>query len=173
VPDAAVSAVRTARGDDVPEVVRLAEIMYRALGAQCSEVQWDYWRGAAADALRRRLGADLTVVVVDEPGVATRLVSCGAGTIAARLPNPWHDTALVGYIQWMSTHPAFRRRGLARAVLSGLLEWFEGRGVDSVELHASTEGVALYRAAGFWAGNGGLALRRRAWDPPPDPPDRG
>jgi ribosomal protein S18 acetylase RimI-like enzyme len=173
LPDATSYSVRTARADDAPDVARLAEIMYRGLGARRSEVQWDQWRVTAADAMCARLGADLTVVVVEDPGGSPRLLSCGAGTIAARLPDPWHDTALVGYIQWMSTDPAFRRRGLARAVLIELLAWFEGRRVDNVELHASTEGVALYRAAGFWAGGAGLALRRRSWDPPPDPADHG
>jgi hypothetical protein len=49
-----------------------------------------------------------------------------------------------------------------------VLAWFEERGVDNVELHATPQGEALYRSEGFWRGIGGLPMRRRPWDPPPD-----
>jgi GNAT superfamily N-acetyltransferase len=159
--------VRRAGIDDASEVARLAELMYRALGADLREDDWTRWRAAAATAVRSRLGADLEVVVVEDAAGSGHLVACGAATVAERLPNPWHAQAVVGYVQWMSTEPAFRRRGLARAVLVGLLGWLEARGVDNVELHASPEGDALYRSEGFWAGTGGVAMRRRPWDPPP------
>jgi len=163
----AAAPVRTAHLDDAPEIARLAELMYRSLGVARPEDQWERWRGAAQRAVLARLGGDLTVVVADDPGAPGRLVACGAGTIVTRLPNPSHDDPRVGYVQWMSTEPAFRRRGLARAVLRALLDWYEERGVDNVELHASPAGAALYRSEGFWEGRTGLAMRRRPWDPPP------
>jgi GNAT superfamily N-acetyltransferase len=160
-------SVRPARPDDAGEVARLAELMYRSLGLVCDEDVWGRWRVSAVRAVRARLGADLTVVVAEDPGVPGHVVACGAGSISERLPGPGHASARVGYIQWMSTEPGFRRRGLGRAVLRALLGWFESQGVDDVELHASTEGAPLYRSEGFWEGSTGLALRRRPWDPAP------
>jgi GNAT superfamily N-acetyltransferase len=160
--------VRPARLDDAGEVTRLAELMYRSLGVTLEEDGWGRWRSSALRSVRARLGADLAVVVAEDPGAPGRLVTCGAGTISERLPGPAAD-ARVGYIQWMSTEPAFRRRGLGRAVLRALLEWFESEGVDNGELHASPDGAPLYRSEGFWEGSTGLALRRRPWDPPPGP----
>jgi GNAT superfamily N-acetyltransferase len=49
----------------------------------------------------------------------------------------------------MCTDPEWRRRGLARAVLTELLLEAERRGVRRVELHATPAGAPLYRAAGF------------------------
>jgi len=172
---AAPIEVRAAGADDLPEVVRLAELMYTSLGVRHPEGVWAGWRRVALEALRGDLGPDLTVVVVDHPGAtpardgagAARLVACGAATIGTRLPNPWLEDRRVGYVQWMSTEPEFRRRGLARAVLAALLRWYEERGVHDVELHASTAGAPLYRTMGFWEGSTGVALRRRPWDPPP------
>lgn len=161
--------VRSARPDDAGEVARLAEMMYRSLGMDFDEPTWERWRSSARAAVLARLGVDLTVVVAEDPDTPGRLVACGAGVISPRLPNPAHASARVGYIQWMSTDPGFRRRGLGRGVLGGLLEWFESRGVDDVELHASPDGRALYRSEGFWEGSTGLALRRRPWDPAPVP----
>jgi GNAT superfamily N-acetyltransferase len=161
--------VRAARPDDAGEVVRLAELMFRSLGlTELDEDVWVRWRSSAQRAVSARLGVNLAVVVAEDPGVPGRLVACGAGAISERLPGPAAD-GRVGYIQWMSTEPAFRRQGLGRAVLRALLEWFESQGVANVELHASTAGAPLYRSEGFWEGSTGLALRRRPWDPAPGP----
>ncbi len=161
--------VRSARPDDAGEVTRLAELMYRSIGLDLDEDVWTRWRSTAVAAVRARLGADLAVVVAEDPGVPGRLVACGAGAISERLPSPAHRSARVGYIQWMSTEPGFRRRGLARDVLGALLEWFESEGVDNVELHASADGEHLYRSEGFWEGSTARAMRRRPWDPVPGP----
>jgi GNAT superfamily N-acetyltransferase len=161
--------VRPARADDAREVIRLAEVMFRSLGlTELDEDVWVRWRASAARAVSARLGVDLAVIVAEDPGERGRLVACGVGAISERLPGPAAD-GRVGYVQWMSTEPAFRRRGLGRAVLRALLEWFESQGVDNVELHASTAGAPLYRSEGFWEGSTGLALRRRPWDPAPGP----
>jgi GNAT superfamily N-acetyltransferase len=161
--------VRSARPDDAAEVARLAELMYRSIGLDLDEDVWERWRSTAVAAVSGRLGADLTVVVAEDPGAPGRLVACGAGVVSQRLPSPAHRSSRVGYIQWMSTEPEFRRRGLARAVLVALLEWFESQGVDNVELHASADGEHLYRSEGFWEGSTARAMRRRPWDPAPGP----
>ena len=164
---AASSAVRHARPEDAAEVVRLAELMYHSLGVAHPDAVWERWRGRAEEVVRGSLGDRLTAVVVDDPAVPGRLLACGAAIIVGRLPNPSHADDRVAYIQWMSTDTAARRRGLGTAVLRGLLAWCAERGVDNVELHASPDGAALYRAAGFWEGSTGRAMRRRPWDPPP------
>lgn len=161
-------APRLATVDDVDEVVRLAGVMYEALGAAppvVPDAQWARWVSGARQALVHRMGAGLAVFVHDRPGGG--LVACGAGSVAVRLPSPWQPDALAGYVQWMSTDVDARRQGYGRSILRALLGWFEQRGVDTVELHASPAGVALYRAEGFWGGSTGTAMRRRTWDPPP------
>ncbi len=45
----------------------------------------------------------------------------------------------MGYIQWVSTDFAWRRRGLARAITIALLDWITKRQVHPVELHATPE----------------------------------
>ena len=142
-------AVRQADREDAGEIIRLAALMYQAMGLD-----------AAAAALPRRLGADAVVFVADVPGSAGRLAATGAGTIATRLPGPANRGATVGYIQWVSTDPQWRRRGLARLITAALLGWFREREVRAVELHATPEAAALYRSLGFGPGaNPGLRIR--------------
>ncbi len=155
-------------------MVRLAGVMYRELGAAppaLAQEQFTRWERAAGAAVRQRLGADLVIVVCEDPGIPGRLIACGAGTVAVRLPNPWHPDPRVGYVQWMSTEPGHRHQGHARAVLRRLVAWFEAGGIGTVELHASAGGAPLYRSEGFWGGSTGLAMRYRAWDPPPGSPE--
>ena len=169
-PAPGLATPRLATVADAGEVVRLAGVMYRELGAAppaLSTAQFADWERAAAIAVRRRLGQDLVVVVCDDPQAAGRPVACGAGNVAVRLPNAWHRDPRVGYVQWMSTDPAHRRQGHARAVLRRLMAWFAAEGIGTVELHASAGGAPLYRSEGFWGGSTGLAMRHRAWDPPP------
>lgn len=131
--------------------------MYEAMGTDASGCAW---RGMAADQLRRRLGDDVMVFVVEDSTCPGRLAATGAGSIAARLPGPSNPSARVGYIQWISTDFAWRRRGLARGITVALMDWFGEQEVHSVELHATQEGGQLYRALGFDEGRyPGLRIR--------------
>jgi len=47
------------------------------------------------------------------------------------------------------TERAWRRRGVADALLRELLRWCRGNGIESVVLHASGEGRPLYEKLGF------------------------
>jgi ribosomal protein S18 acetylase RimI-like enzyme len=141
--------------------------MFRSLGVDPGDDHWERFRAAAAQSMRDRRDDDVVVFVVDHPDDSDRLVACGAAVVMTRLPTVGQPDGRIGYIQWMSTDPGYRRRGMARNVLTELLAWLEARGVDNVELHASPDGAPLYRSQGFWSGTGGEALRRRPWDPPP------
>jgi GNAT superfamily N-acetyltransferase len=47
------------------------------------------------------------------------------------------------------TEPAWRNRGIARALMGTLMEWVSARGFDRVVLHASDGGRPLYVSLGF------------------------
>ena len=150
-------AVRPATAEDTAEVIRLAALMYEAMGLDATRPAW---RQAAAAAMASRLGGDTCVFVADDPDTAGRLAATGAGVITTRLPGPANPAATVGYIQWVSTDPRWRRRGLARAVTSALLGWFAERDVRAVELHATPQAAGLYHSLGFGPGpNPGLRIR--------------
>ena len=150
-------AVRPATAADTGEVIRLAALMYAAMGLDTTGLAW---RQAAAAALASRLGGDTCVFAADDPDRAGRLAATAAGVITTRLPGPANPAATVGYIQWVSTDPLWRRRGLARALTSALLAWFTERDVRFVELHATPQAAGLYHSLGFGPGsNPGLRIR--------------
>jgi GNAT superfamily N-acetyltransferase len=58
-----------------------------------------------------------------------------------------------GNILNVYAEPAYRRQGMARALMKQALTWCAANEVDAIILHASNEGRSLYESLGFVAGN--------------------
>lgn len=143
--------VRRAGAEDTDELVRLRIVMLSAMEGE--PVPPGEWSRRAAAALRRRLpvpdpDAELAAFVVDRPD-APGLAACAVGTIERRLGSPGNPDGLVGYVFSVATDEAYRRRGLSTACLDALLAWFSGRGVPTVRLFASRDGLPMYERMGF------------------------
>lgn len=54
-------------------------------------------------------------------------------------------------VQNVYTEPDWRRRGLAALLIKRIIDWTREKGIDSLVLHASAEGRALYERLGFIA----------------------
>jgi ribosomal protein S18 acetylase RimI-like enzyme len=139
--------VRPATFDDVPELIRLRELLFRRVLDSGDPAAEGNWREEFARDVKERLGGSLGVFVVD--GEEGRLAACGLGLIEYRLPAPFQPSAQVGYVLGMVTDPSHRGRGYAHLIMMGLLEWFQSQGVTRVDLHAPQEAAALYRSTGF------------------------
>ncbi len=86
--------------------------------------------------------------VVDDP--AAGVVACAVGNVNIHPPSPRDLTTTRGHLYNVSTEPAFRRRGLARACVIALLDWYRDETeAGQIELHATEQGDGLYRALGF------------------------
>lgn len=144
--------VRAATVADIPELVRLREILDRRMRAdEGGYPVYDGWQEAYARSLRERLGdRDVAILVIDRPD-GDGLAACGMGFIYERFPGPVLPDGRFGYVLGMTTDPAYRRRGYGRAILAALLDWYRANGVRRVDLHATADGEPLYRAFGFTA----------------------
>ncbi len=71
------------------------------------------------------------------------------------------------YLGLVATAPAAQRRGFARALMSHLISWCQGRGVATILLDASEKGAPLYEKLGFVDdGTSGLFTRFARWVAP-------
>jgi ribosomal protein S18 acetylase RimI-like enzyme len=70
------------------------------------------------------------------------------GLIAARA-RAWQPNPTCSYVTHVFTHPAYRRRGLARTVMLRLLHDDAAQGITTSLLVASEEGDLLYRSLGY------------------------
>ncbi|MER7670461.1 GNAT family N-acetyltransferase [Kitasatospora sp. NPDC096128] len=156
--------VRPATPDDAPELVRLRNLMLEAMPAMAAAAGPGPWQATAERLLRERLAVPaeqltMPVFVVDAPDRPGRLAACAVGTLEHRLPGPGNPDGLFGSVFNICTDPDQRRRGYARACTEALLDWFDGRRVGRIDLHASSGGEALYRSLGF--GEHSIALSRQ------------
>lgn len=107
------------------------------------------WLVICRDQLASRLqpGGDARACVIDAPGGG--LAACALALVHPVLPAPKYPKGLAARIHVVATEPAHRRRGLARAVVSALLDVLEREEVTLYELHASKEAAPLYEEFGF------------------------
>ncbi|HWD78220.1 MAG TPA: GNAT family N-acetyltransferase [Kribbella sp.] len=141
--------VRRAKPDDAESLVHLRGLMLAAMGNDVGGPDAP-WRAIALDWFADQLTSPDTFAayVVDDPAVG--VVAGAAGNVHAHAPGPHDLTTVRGHLYNVSTHPDFRRRGLARACVVALMEWFRDEtAVGQVELHATDDGVDLYRNLGF------------------------
>jgi GNAT superfamily N-acetyltransferase len=138
---------RHAEIDDVPEIVRLREVML----SHWIDMSDESWKPATVEVLRRRMSEDkptIGITVIDAPE-GEGLAACAVGTISERLPGPFNPTGRYGWIFNVVTDPQWRKRGFSRVCTQALLAWFEDQNVQVLELLASDQGQGLYEELGF------------------------
>jgi len=90
-------------------------------------------------------------------GVLCRIdgtVVAGGGVVIAAWPgSPMNFDSRRAWILNIYVEPSHRRQGIARAIMRELVDWCRQNGFQSVALHASEEGRALYEKLGFQSTN--------------------
>jgi GNAT superfamily N-acetyltransferase len=140
---AASISVRRVGPDDVKawasmRVALLRELRSRYSGAESSELQ-----AAIESWLPSRLESPQFAAIVAE--VEDDLVGSG-GISIYEVPPGKKAEAAEGYVMSMYTMPAHRGRGLALAILDGLIDFARSCGVGQVWLRTSTMGRPVYEA---------------------------
>ncbi|WP_238150722.1 GNAT family N-acetyltransferase [Kribbella sindirgiensis] len=141
--------VRRAGAADAESLVRLRGLMISSMGTDIGGPDAP-WRVTALKWFTEQLASPDTFAayVVDDPSAG--VVAGATGNVYAHPPGPNDLTTVRGHLYNVSTEPDFRRRGLARACVGALMEWFRDEtGVGQVELHATDDGIDLYRSLGF------------------------
>jgi GNAT superfamily N-acetyltransferase len=139
--------IRRAVIDDAPIIAHQRSAMFRDMGdlsgddiARLENASFVYIRQMMAE--QRYLGW-----LVERRGE----VVAGAGIIISQLlPRP---AAIEGGAQALICNvycePEHRRRGLARALMTEMLEWCGRERMAKIVLHASPDGRPLYESLGF------------------------
>lgn len=137
--------IRAATVEDAPVLLEHRRKMFRAMGRDeaslepMSRAAAEYYATALADGTCRAWlavsGGDVAgggmIVIVPWPG-------------SPGFAKPWRPWILNVYVD-----PAFRRRGIARALMETMIGFCREEGYPAVALHASDEGRPLYESLGF------------------------
>jgi GNAT superfamily N-acetyltransferase len=76
----------------------------------------------------------------------------GGGLIVEEWPAAARDQkpqSRRAYILNIYTEPEYRGRGIARQIMTAIIDWCRAEGLETVSLHASSMGRPLYESMGF------------------------
>ena len=78
-----------------------------------------------------------------------RIVATSGMSLAEKPPHFSNPTGRIGLLSGMYTAPAYRRRGIGRALLARVVDEARAWGCGAVQITASDMGVLLYADFGF------------------------
>jgi ribosomal protein S18 acetylase RimI-like enzyme len=143
--------LRPATADDVADMVRLRRLMFESMGV-VDNAALDAADAACSVYFARAIPAgEYRGWVVEAPDGT--VVASGGYVIDVHPPVPGNPSGRIGYIMNLYTEPAHRRRGLARRIMTAVMEHLRADGVRVFTLHASEMGRSLYESLGFTASN--------------------
>lgn len=138
--------VRPATGADIPLVVDFRWRMFRELGWD-DESRLEQITPAATEHLRDGFATGgCSGFIAEVEGAAVGSVVVVWQCVP---PSPRNVIGLTAYILGMYVRPEYRRRGIARTLMTACIESAEERGAPAVMLHASEFGQPLYEGLGF------------------------
>ena len=99
-------------------------------------------------------GNQTTLLAIDGGQVA----GCATICYMKWMPTLDHPTGCRAHLMNVYTAPAFRRQGLARQLVTALMDEAKERGVTEISLDATEAGKPLYEALGFRANDEGMTI---------------
>ena len=145
--------IRRATVDDAAIVAQHRVAMFSDMGNVPTDQLASTLLELSTSALVAELGQESYVGWLALNG--TNQVVAGAGVhVKPQLPRISDDgtsvvTASLPLVVNVYTEPAWRHRGIARALMATLMQWATTQGFDRVVLHASDAGRPLYVSLGF------------------------
>ena len=100
-------------------------------------------------------GDQITVVAVD----GDTLVACATLCRIHVMPTFDHPTGCRGHVMNVYTRAAYRRQGIARTMLTILMDEARRQGMTELSLDATEPGRPLYASLGFTPNAEGMVLR--------------
>ena len=131
--------------------------MFRDMG-KLAPHQEEALRAATASYLRDALETGEYVGWVAEATGTSPVIGGAGAQIRSILPRPRPGSEELEHgpeaiVLNVYVEPAWRRRGVADALMRAVLDGLAGRGIRRIVLHASDEGRRLYERLGFVATN--------------------
>ena len=146
------ATIRPATFDDLETLVRLLEVLFRL------EADFSFDAARQREGLRRLLASGPTrkIIVAEIAGQVVGMCTAQEVTSTA-------EGREAAWIEDVVVFPAFRRQGIARALLRAVGQWAQARGISRLQLLAdrdNTPALAFY-ADEAWQTTQLICLRKR------------
>ena len=138
--------IRHADEKDLEEIVRLSKKLGRDESAMDSMISPSPSEFQSPSWILKNIKGENTVVFVAE--VEGKIVGYSLGWVS----QPWAYKGKRGYICDCFVEKSYRRRGIGKALVKAMLEWFINKGVECVEADVYSSNVPslkLFKKLGF------------------------
>jgi GNAT superfamily N-acetyltransferase len=141
--------VRQATQADIPVLVSLRMGLFCEVGELSDPlVDVDLWQATSAYFSTAQADGSARSWVAE---VGEEVVASGTLALFVRPPYPGNLSGREAYLLNMYTLPAYRKQGMASALLNAMVAYACAEQLGKVWLHASDEGRPLYERVGFVA----------------------
>jgi GNAT superfamily N-acetyltransferase len=148
--------IRRAVAGDIEALAYLRTEFLREMG-ELSDERRPALLEATRDYLTRTLPTGQFVAFVAES--EGRIIATSGLILQERPPSEHNLRGLEAYVLNMYTLPAYRRLGIATALLAELIAFARSAGARRLLLYARAAGEAIYQKAGFTPRTGEMQLR--------------
>ncbi len=147
--------IRPAVAGDIPALVELRLGMFQSMGySDPAELEW--LRKELYEYMVHKLPlGEYMSWVADVNGQA---VASGGLVIHSAPPTIRNRCGLEGYVMSVFTAPEWRKLGIARAIMTAILDYLRMKSIPAVTLRATEQGRPMYLSLGFTPDDRTMAL---------------
>lgn len=136
--------IRTATKDDIEDLMNVRLEMLRIVNNLSDSETFDT---TLIEQSRNYFlnGNQTTVIAVDE----NKIVGCATISYINIMPTYSHPTGNRAHLMNVYTNKNYRRQGIAKQMVSMLIEEAKSKGATEISLDATEDGRPLYKSLGF------------------------
>lgn len=138
--------IRKATIDDISILIKLRLDYLTADGYKLTTDEENAIRLQLATYFTQHINHDFIAVLAESDN---NIFSTAFLAISEKPANPTFITGKTGTLLNVLTYPEYRRMGIARKVLSKIIDEAKQLGVSSIDLSATQDGKPLYKKLGF------------------------
>jgi GNAT superfamily N-acetyltransferase len=143
-------SIRPATPDDIAALSRLRIELFQELGELQDSAAAAGLRALTEHAYSDGLAKKTCLAWLAEAPDATA-VGTATFQLFPKLPSPANPMPIEGYLLGVFVVPEWRRRGIASALVAGVIQSARHRGIHRIRLHTTPAGRRTYQRAGFEA----------------------
>jgi len=148
--------IRTATKDDIEDLMNVRQEMLRIVNNLPDSETFDT---TLIEQFRNYFlnGNQTTVIAVDK----NKIVGCATISYISIMPTYSHPTGNRAHLMNVYTNKNYRRQGIAKQMVSMLIEEAKSKGATEISLDATEDGRPLYKSLGFTENKEAMVLENR------------
>lgn len=140
-------SINSATLDHISDIVKLRQFMFESMGVTDQE-KLSKMVIESTKYLLTNIPENLYIGWIAETNSKDIVGTLGL-VIDIHPPSPDNLSGKIGYIMNLAVYSEYQNQGIATRLLNTCFEWLKSNNISLISLHASKEGISLYKKLGF------------------------